>query len=557
MSTSKNRSVFCVDSSGTTNGYVFYWQVVQNLYIKYGLPSKLVAWNRTAKCITRDFLRSPVVKKDSKPSTMLKYLCKGIMKGKKLHYDPTNPYRLVIVTPGLFTQEEIVACGRVEMFDLSAIDVFVYYLNEETQSINLNLNDVLANKCNKFVMFLNSTAEEARTMVTPLSMMIYDFQNVVPVLFGFKRRIDAVLENKSHDVFKKQQLTIMYFSFLVETREKTMKRYREHTRQLTKLYEANDRRSFAHYLNCCANGGCEDFFRMCDNEVIKLFRPYIEVQLLTNKFVRQWVYNVSPIDYNTVSNFERGTSINGDIAGDSGDEDGNSCSLTDAITLESLESLPCLLIQTKGGIDIDDFVLEIHPFTLLEDKNLVADIQKRIEPNVLNFETILSVCENSIQTEDELRTQRDHGGVCEITSPFTRTKCRVFYLEAHTESLLLQNRIVLRSLFKNKKVTFAKNQLLLWNFLFTYLIFTHPNVDKQLSKLVYNSLQTMLDKYRVYISLSLPCYLPLERVPMRMALWFLCKVAAENHAIYPNADVVSFASFGSEILRMSKKIKIL
>ncbi|KAL6957796.1 hypothetical protein U1Q18_048667 [Sarracenia purpurea var. burkii] len=158
----------------------------------------------------------------------------------------------------------------------------------------------------------------------------------------------------------------------------------------------------------------------------------------------------------------------------------------------------------------------------------------------------------SISTVKQLIQGKD------ITSPFTRDICRAFILGPSNMNEINFNSAALASFFKSEKRNKIYGNKLLWQLVVLYLIKTHidSTVKKdesvawprdELHPLVNAILKEYIlnEKLLYHLTLHIKIALPVDRVPLFVALWYILRVApffatnsSRNVLRYPGASIL-------------------
>ncbi|KAL6990353.1 hypothetical protein U1Q18_048608 [Sarracenia purpurea var. burkii] len=219
----------------------------------------------------------------------------------------------------------------------------------------------------------------------------------------------------------------------------------------------------------------------------------------------------------------------------------------DCISFENIdEGKVCVLVKfDEQPLFKSDSKYVKNPLLIFQDESVRTKVIKRFE-----FQPF------SISSVKQLTEQPDAGN--NIRSPFTRDICRAFILGPSNMNEVNFNSHALTSFFKSEQRDKIYGNKLLWNLVVLYLIKTHidSSIERdesvawardELHPLVNSILKefVMNDKLLYLLTLHVKINLPVERVPLYLALWYIVCVVpfnspntTRNILRYPGASIL-------------------
>lgn len=479
------KTIFCIDNSTSTRGVERYWEKVNALYLEKK-PSILIYWNSSSN--TSQSIDE--IKNQIRGCTMPQCFipCLEI---------ETEPFDLVITTDGeildndiRLTKEKLEKSNVVKLLQ----SVQIYYVGKPS-AMNIGLN-IIFSKYNENVQYcinddsvlvvtkLNKfedlTCDEvlSENFLISLTTHIYNIgndQKLVNELRGSICRLFGRLENSFTSTISTEEYRLknMKKQFLEDLRNDM-----EKVKPISKI----------------------------KSQALALFDKKLDLSLSR-------LYTANEISEQTLSVDETENSV-----------------------WESLEcaiisinfKLPCLLIKNVEKPFILNKKHHVHPFLILSDEELLKEILRNIEPNLIDYTTY-----QKLEFRDNY-----------VRSPFTRDLCKgVFALDVPNMTVVKNNCRAISSFFsEDDKVP---GNLVIWNLIFMYIISRFKLDDLQEQEKAIQSIINYCETLKFNLSLTQFCQI-YKSEKLSLCFWFCLEVGPSE---VPNTSRnVLRSPFGLELL---------
>lgn len=510
--------ILCFDTSGSTMGQSQYWDSVETLE-KTTKFDALLSWSSTCKCVktnseSRDY-------GGTSPSSFMDYILREFNKdyiSKKFGKDAE--LNLHVTTDGQIRESDIQHCAdylRKPKFPRLK-KVVVHYIGHEG-SMNFGLNAIFGSVAE--LSFSINDINASKKVPSVKDLEEYD-DIFTPEFISFLCSRVTDLKTTNFEAFDRLRKK------LIAKLEKKHKETDESKPISAKEYfNKGDGSGLEKAIKEKLFGAPHTEFQQWKNKILSCFDKCAAIKIADTRGKTKFKSNVL-----TKANVVKGYTF-----------DDREIVVEDSITFENIdEGKICLLLKfNQPALFKCDSKFAKNPMLIFHDEEVRSQMIKRFELQPLSINSVKQLVQGS-----------------DIVSPFTRDLCKAFILGPSNMNEIDFNSQALASFFESEKRNKIYGNKKLWQLVVLYLIKTHidstvkkdesvawprdelhPLVNAVLKEYVLN------DNLLYHLTLHVRIALPVDRVPLYVALWYIILVApmyapnsTRNLLRYPGATIL-------------------
>ncbi|KAL6957798.1 hypothetical protein U1Q18_048669 [Sarracenia purpurea var. burkii] len=507
--------ILCFDASGSTASSTIYWDAIENL-AKSNKFDALLSWS--SSCIRVNNVLDDRAFWGTSPRTFMDFILREFNKDYiSKNFGEDAQLSLHVTTDGQIDDSDVRYCADVLVKPNfpSLKKVVVHYIGHESY-MNFGLNAVFGS-------------------VSDLSFTINDINahKKVPSVEDLENYDDIFApEFLSYLCSRVTDLKKSNFEAFDRLRKKLIAKLEKKQNECNKpifpreYYDKDDAAGLENVIKERLFRSDHSEYQNKKNKILGCFDKITDITLADIRG-RGDLSNTVLTQPDTVTNYELSEEM----------------VIEDSITFSNIdEGKICILVKfDQPALFNCDSKFIKNPLSIFHDETTSSKIIKRFELHPLSISTVKQLIQGK-----------------NITSPFTRDVCRAFILGPSNMNEINFNSAALASLFESEQRDKIYGDKLLWQLVILYLIKTHvdstvkkdesvawprdelhPLVNAILKEYIFN------EKLLYNLTLHIKIALPVKRVPLFVALWYILRVApffatnsSRNVLRYPGASIL-------------------
>ncbi|XP_065208962.1 uncharacterized protein LOC135837567 [Planococcus citri] len=511
--------ILCFDSSGSTSGCTKYWAAVENL-IQSNKFDALLSWNSSCTRVQENNLGTRGTGGTS-PSTFINYIVNEFNKDYvEEKFGKGAEVTLQVTTDGEIGDWDISTCAEylTKPNFPTLKTVTIHYIGHESE-MNFGLNAIFGS-VSELLYSINDTSA---TKKVPSVAELENYEDIfTPEFVSFLCSRVTDLKKTDFDAFTRLRKTLQAkldkkYKELPESKPLSPKQY----------FDKGDAAGLEKAIKAKMFTVENTEFQSWKNKIMTCFDKCASIKISDTRAKADLKSTVLKKPKVVAGyKFEDETTV-----------------VEDSITFENIdEGKICVLVKfNQPALFKPDSTYVKNPFLIFQDDDIRSQMIKRFELHPLSVNTVKELTKGST-TE----------------SPFTRDQCRAFILGPANMNEINFNSQALASFFESEKRNTIFGNKVIWQLVVLYLLKKHIDSSVQSNESVawprdelHPLINAILKEYimndtlRYHLTLHVRIALPVDRVPLYVALWYVILVApmyapnsTRNLLRYPSGTVL-------------------
>ncbi|XP_065210239.1 uncharacterized protein LOC135838502 [Planococcus citri] len=491
--------LLCFDSSGSTSGCTKYWNTVEKL-VKSNKFDALLSWNSYCTRVSNSLGKRG--SGGTEPSTFLDYIINNFNKDHiEQKFGKDAKLTLQVTTDGGIGDSDIAHCAEYlsKPNFPSLKTVTIHYIGYEG-AMNFGLNAIFGSVA-ELSFSINDTSV---TKKVPSVAELENYDDIfTPEFVSFLCSRVTDLKTSDFDAFDRLRKTLQAkldtkYKQLDESKPINPKEY----------FDKGDAKGLEKAIKAKMFTVENTEFQSWKNKILSCFDKCASITISDTR-----------AKANLKSTVLKKPKV---VAGYKFDDE--TIVVEDSITFENIdEGKICVLVKfNQPALFKPDSNFVKNPFLVFQNENIRTQMIKRFELHPMSINTVKELTKGSV-TE----------------SPFTRDECRAFILGPANMNEIDFNSQALASFFESEKRNTIYGNKVIWQLVVLYLLKKHIDSTVQKDESVtwprdelHPLINAILKEYilnetlRYHLTLHVRIALPVDRVPLYVALWYIILVSS-------------------------------